>query len=57
MSGWQLGLALFGCWLLGMASGIAAVYFYARHVFRSRFGQLAGQLTGARPVPDKAGGP
>lgn len=49
MSAWQLALVAFGCWLLGACCGIAAVYVYARHVFRSKFGQLAGQLTGARP--------
>jgi hypothetical protein len=51
VSSWLLGLSLVACFLAGCAFGLAAVYLYARHVFRSKLGQLSGQLTGARPVP------
>lgn len=54
MSGWQLGLALFGCWLAGVVGCGASVYFYARHVFRSKVGQLAGLLTGAAAAGAKS---
>lgn len=56
VSGWQLGLALFGALLTGFGLGITAVAVYARHVYRSKVGQLldgAQQLTTAstgRPV-------
>jgi hypothetical protein len=51
VSSWLLGLSLVACFLAGCTFGLAAVYLYARHVFRSKLGQLSGQLTGARPVP------
>ena len=49
MSGWQLGLVLFGTLLAGFGFGIVTVYFYARHVFRTKMGMLAGQLLNATP--------
>lgn len=57
MSGWQLGLALFGMALFGFGSALVTVWAYARHVYRQKVGGLidgASQLTGAattgRPV-------
>lgn len=44
VSGWQLGLALFGALLTGFGLGITAVWLYARHVFRSKLAALPGQL-------------
>jgi hypothetical protein len=55
VSGWQLGLVLFGCWLAGVGCGVTAVALYARHVWRSRLGLLAGQLTGAQLVTTSSG--
>lgn len=40
MSGWQLGLVLFGVLLAGFGLGIATVALYARHVYRQKVGQL-----------------
>jgi ABC-type xylose transport system permease subunit len=51
MSGWQLGLALFGCLLAGWVAGLVSVYTYARHVWRSKMGALAGQLIGSQQPP------
>jgi hypothetical protein len=51
VSGWLLGLSLFACLLAGFGGGLAAVYLYARHVFRSKMDLLAGQLTGAAQAP------
>ena len=48
MNGWQLGLALFGAWLAGVLGCGASIYLYARHVWRTKMGVLAGQLTGVR---------
>jgi hypothetical protein len=49
VSGWLLALVLCSCLLAGFLSGIAAVYLYARHVFKSKMGQLMGQLGQAQP--------
>jgi hypothetical protein len=55
VSGWQLGLALVGCWLLGAVTAVWAVWAYARHVMRTKLDALPGQLlsttTTGRPVP------
>jgi hypothetical protein len=50
VSGWQLGLALFGCWLAGVLSCGATIFFYARHVLRAKMGQLGAQLLSAQPL-------
>jgi len=44
-----LAAELAGAFLGGAACACGSIYFYARHVFRTKLGQLAGQLTGARP--------
>ncbi len=42
----ELAAALVGAFLAGGVCTIAAVYLYARKLFRDRFGKLAAQLTG-----------
>lgn len=44
MSGWQLGLALFGCWLAGVVSGLLLLSWYAHRRFRQQLAALPGQL-------------
>lgn len=55
MSGWQLGLALFGCLLAGAVLGVAAVGVYARHVWKQKVGQLLGAATAATAGPKPGG--
>lgn len=40
MSGWQLGLVLFGVWLAGVGCGLVLVWAYARHVYRHKVNEL-----------------
>jgi hypothetical protein len=48
VSGWLLGLALFACFLAGLLACGATIYFYARHVWRTKVGQLGAQLLGTQ---------
>lgn len=36
MSGWELGLALFGCLLAGWLLGMVTVYLYGRRLLRHK---------------------
>lgn len=51
MSGWQLGLALFGCFLAGAVVGLTALGLWARKLWRDAQGKLAGQLLGLAANP------
>ncbi len=59
MSGLELGVELLGAFVLGAFAAGLSIYLYARHVFRSKLGLLAGQLTGSAatiPPPDSSVG-
>ena len=53
MSGLELAGELAGAFILGAACAVAGIYFYARKLFRDRFGQAAAVLlqTGTTPPP------
>ena len=44
MSGWQLGLTLFGCLLVGFVSGWITVFLYGRRLIRRKLRDLPAEL-------------
>lgn len=54
MSGWQLGLALFGCLLAGWLAGMVTVFLYGRRLIRKKMEAVmrqAVEATAKAPSP------